>query len=54
MRCPLHRVALVLDERTVESVPDGLGGAGVERSFVVERFVCPVGDCAEQDERTAA
>lgn len=54
MRCPTHRCPLVFDERTTESVPDGLAGPGVERSFVVERYVCPVDDCAEQDERTAA
>lgn len=54
MRCPTHRTPLVLDERTVESVPDGLGPLGAERSFVVERFACPVDDCAEQDERSAA
>ena len=54
MRCPVHRVRLVFDERTTDSVPDGLGGFGTERTFVVERFVCPVDDCAEADERSAA
>lgn len=45
---------MVCEESYVESVPDGLGGYGVERTFVVERWACPVPDCAVIDERTAA
>ena len=52
MRCPTHRTPLRLDERTTDSVPDGLGPLGTERTFVLERFVCPVNDCHEQNEVT--
>lgn len=53
MRCPVHKVALRFDERTVDSVPDGLGGYGVERTLVRTRYVCPVDDCDEQAEDAA-
>lgn len=52
MRCPHHRVPLVLDERTTESVPDGLAPLGVERSCVVERWACPAAGCRHAEERT--
>lgn len=53
MKCPRHQVWLRFDERTTESVPDGLGGYGVERSFAVERYACPIEDCDELEERAA-
>ena len=52
MKCPRHGQWLRLDERTTDSVPDGLGPLGSERTFVLERFVCPVNDCHEQNEVT--
>lgn len=54
MRCPVHNVALRFDERAHESVPDGLGPLGGERSYVVERFVCPVDDCSAVEEEVLA
>jgi hypothetical protein len=53
MRCPVHKVALQFDERSLESVPDGLGPLGSERSHLVERWACPVADCGELEERAA-
>lgn len=48
--CPIHRQPLAFDERYEDSVPDGLGGLGTERTFVVERFACVVSDCTETQE----
>lgn len=52
-RCPEHRCPLVFDERFVEWVPDGLGGVGVERRYVTERWVCPEDGCREIEEKVA-
>ena len=53
MRCPVHGVRLVFDERSRESRPVGGLTWQAEETFVVDRFVCPVEDCREHEERAA-